>query len=69
MTYESQTKIYLATMKVGEKFTNLIRTGKWKILGLSKYNVQAGTTTRLCEDLKTGAREQKECRVQVIPIK
>lgn len=63
------TKIFLRDLKVGEKFMNVGATGIWIVLGLCKFNAQAGTATRLCEDLKTGQRVQKQCRVEVLPIK
>jgi hypothetical protein len=63
------TKLYLRDLKVGEKFTNKGATGKWLVLGLCKFNAQSGSPTRLCEDLKTGERVQKQCRVEVLSIK
>lgn len=62
-------KYVLRQLAVGDKFTNTPRTGLWLVLSDCRYNAGAGTPTRLCEDLKTGERCNKQCRMPVIPVK
>ena len=60
-------KMFLRDLKIGDRFTNKHGKGLYEVFDETcKFNIQAGTPTRRCKNLKDGSIEYKQCRIEVI---